>query len=73
MSVRAKKNRIRILAGDGFTLRMISYDLSKGRIDFRRKDERAAVPGAAAWRSFRRPSTRAAPMPPKCPKARRAG
>lgn len=73
VSGRVKKNRIRILAGNRFTRGMMPHDLNKGRINFRRKDERAAVPGTAAWRSFRRPSTRAAPMPPKCPKARRAG
>jgi translation initiation factor IF-1 len=50
ISGQVKKNRIRILAGDRFTLEMTSYDLSKGRINFRRKEE----PGTAAWRSFRR-------------------
>lgn len=50
ISGRVKKNRIRILAGERFTLEMTSYDLSKGRINFRRKEE----PGTAAWRSFRR-------------------
>jgi translation initiation factor IF-1 len=37
-----KKNRIRILAGDRVTVEMTPYDLSKGRISYRHKDERAA-------------------------------
>jgi translation initiation factor IF-1 len=37
-----RKHRIRILAGDKVTLEMSPYDLSKGRISFRHKDERAA-------------------------------
>ena len=41
---RMKKNRIRILAGDRVTVEMTPYDLSKGRINFRHKDERAAPP-----------------------------
>src|ERR1700736_5893124 len=41
-SGRMKKNRIRILAGDRVTVEMTPYDLSKGRINFRHKDERAA-------------------------------
>jgi translation initiation factor IF-1 len=55
-SGRVKKNRIRILAGDRVTIEMTPYDLSKGRINFRHKDERAATPGAgaAARRPFRR-------------------
>src|SRR5207253_10183790 len=43
-SGRMKKNRIRILAGDRVTVEMTPYDLSKGRINFRHKDERAAPP-----------------------------
>ncbi|HTT39174.1 MAG TPA: translation initiation factor IF-1 [Burkholderiales bacterium] len=39
-----RKHRIRILAGDKVTLEMSPYDLSKGRINFRHKDERAAMP-----------------------------
>lgn len=45
-SGRMKKNRIRILAGDRVTVEMTPYDLSKGRINFRHKDERAAPPMA---------------------------
>lgn len=40
-SGRIRKNRIRILAGDRVTLEMSPYDLTKGRINFRHKDERA--------------------------------
>jgi translation initiation factor IF-1 len=43
-SGRMKKNRIRILAGDRVTVEMTPYDLSKGRINFRHKDERAIPP-----------------------------
>ncbi len=41
-SGKMKKNRIRILAGDRVTVEMTPYDLTKGRINFRHKDERAA-------------------------------
>jgi translation initiation factor IF-1 len=41
-SGKMKKNRIRILTGDRVTVEMTPYDLSKGRINFRHKDERAA-------------------------------
>lgn len=44
-SGRMKKNRIRILAGDKVTVEMTPYDLTKARINFRHKDERAAGPG----------------------------
>jgi translation initiation factor IF-1 len=43
-SGKMKKNRIRILAGDRVTVEMTPYDLTKGRINFRHKDERAAPP-----------------------------
>jgi translation initiation factor IF-1 len=36
-----RKNHIRILAGDRVTLELSVYDLTKGRINFRHKDERA--------------------------------
>jgi translation initiation factor IF-1 len=42
-SGRMKKNRIRILAGDRVTVEMTPYDLTKGRINFRHKDERAPM------------------------------
>ena len=41
-SGKIRKHRIRILAGDRVTLEMSPYDLTKGRISFRHKDERAA-------------------------------
>jgi len=43
-SGRMKKNRIRTLAGDRVTVEMTPYDLTKGRITFRHKDERAVMP-----------------------------
>ena len=45
-SGKMRKHRIRILAGDRVTLEMSPYDLTKGRISFRHKDERAAPPPA---------------------------
>ena len=45
-----KKNRIKTLAGDRVTIEMSPYDLEKGRLIFRHKDERpcGAGPGGAA-------------------------
>jgi translation initiation factor IF-1 len=43
-SGKMRKHRIRILAGDKVTLEMSPYDLTKGRINFRHKDERAPTP-----------------------------
>jgi len=37
-----KKNRIKTLAGDRVTVEMSPYDLDKGRVIFRHRDERAA-------------------------------
>ncbi|HWU00249.1 MAG TPA: translation initiation factor IF-1 [Terriglobales bacterium] len=37
-----RKSRIRSLAGDRVTVEMTPYDLSKGRITYRHKDERSA-------------------------------
>lgn len=49
-SGKMRKHRIRILAGDKVTLEMSPYDLSKGRISFRHKDERpAAAPARPAY------------------------
>jgi translation initiation factor IF-1 len=45
-SGKMRKHRIRILAGDRVTLEMSPYDLTKGRINFRHKDERAGAPPA---------------------------
>ena len=44
-SGKMKKNRIRVLAGDRVTVEMTPYDLTKGRLTFRHKDERAATAG----------------------------
>jgi translation initiation factor IF-1 len=41
-----KKNRIKTLAGDRVTIEMSPYDLEKGRLIFRHKDERASGTGA---------------------------
>jgi translation initiation factor IF-1 len=41
-----KKNRIKTLAGDRVTIEMSPYDLEKGRLIFRHKDERpSSSPG----------------------------
>ena len=50
-SGKIRKHRIRILAGDKVTLEMSPYDMSKGRISFRHKDERATP-----VRTFRAPT-----------------
>lgn len=52
VSGRVKKNRIRIIAGDRVMLEMTPYDLTKSRITFRHKDERAMP--AHSQRPFRR-------------------
>jgi len=52
MSGKMRKHHIRILAGDKVRIEMTPYDLSKGRITFRHKDERPAASGMA-----RRPAT----------------
>jgi translation initiation factor IF-1 len=36
---KVRKNRIRILAGDRVTMEISPYDLTRGRISFRHKDE----------------------------------
>jgi translation initiation factor IF-1 len=51
---RMKKARIRVLAGDRVTIEMTPYDLTKGRIIFRHKDERAATASPGPRRQFRR-------------------
>jgi translation initiation factor IF-1 len=38
-SGKMRKHRIRILAGDKVTLEMSPYDLTRGRINFRQKEE----------------------------------
>jgi translation initiation factor IF-1 len=50
-----KKNRIKTLAGDRVTVEMSPYDLEKGRLVFRHKDERASLgPRPPARPQFRR-------------------
>jgi translation initiation factor IF-1 len=52
---RMKKNRIKTLAGDRVTIEMSPYDLEKGRLIFRHKDERAGAGTRPAQRNhFRR-------------------
>jgi translation initiation factor IF-1 len=53
LSGKMRKHRIRILAGDKVTLEMSPYDLTKGRINFRHKDERPAP--ASSRPNFYRP------------------
>lgn len=53
-SGKMRKHRIRILAGDKVTLEMSPYDLTKGRINFRHKDERAPVASVSRPNFFRR-------------------
>ena len=53
-SGKIRKHRIRILAGDKVTLELSPYDLTKGRINFRHKDERAAAPVSPRPSQFRR-------------------
>ncbi len=54
---RMKKNRIKTLAGDRVTVEVSPYDLGKGRLIFRHKDERAPVT-AGARRPPQRPPFR---------------
>jgi translation initiation factor IF-1 len=52
---RMKRNRIKTLAGDRVTVEISPYDLDKGRMIFRHKDERAGSGGRPAQRHhFRR-------------------
>jgi translation initiation factor IF-1 len=53
-SGRMKKNRIRILEGDRVTVEMTPYDLTKGRINFRHKDDSASAAAGPARPQFRR-------------------
>jgi translation initiation factor IF-1 len=50
-SGKMRKHRIRILAGDKVTLEMSPYDLTKGRINFRHKDESVmrTAPARRPW------------------------
>jgi translation initiation factor IF-1 len=49
---RMRRSRIRVAAGDRVTVEMTPYDLTKGRIIFRQKDER---PANTARRSYHPP------------------
>jgi translation initiation factor IF-1 len=52
---RMKKNRIKTLAGDRVTVEVSPYDLEKGRLIFRHKDERPASASRPPQRNqFRR-------------------
>jgi translation initiation factor IF-1 len=52
---RMKKNRIKTLAGDRVTVEVSPYDLDKGRLIFRHKDERAGPASRPPQRNqFRR-------------------
>ncbi len=53
-SGRMKKHRIRTLIGDRVTIEMTPYDLDKGRVVFRHKDDRAVATGPQQRRPFRR-------------------
>jgi len=53
VSGKMRKHRIRILAGDKVSIELTPYDLTKGRITFRHKDERAA-PSPARRQTFNR-------------------
>ncbi len=44
-SGKMKKHRIRVLVGDRVTVEMTAYDLTRGRLSFRHKDERAGPSG----------------------------
>jgi len=49
-----KKNRIKTLAGDRVTIEVSPYDLEKGRLVFRHKDERAGAVARPQRPQFRR-------------------
>lgn len=53
-SGKMKKNRIRTLIGDRVTIEMTPYDLDKGRVIYRHKDEPAPANRAQARKNFRR-------------------
>ncbi|MGH6896732.1 MAG: translation initiation factor IF-1 [Geminicoccaceae bacterium] len=48
-SGRLRRNRIRLLVGDRVTVEMTPYDLSRGRVNFRHKDERSAASAPLTW------------------------
>jgi translation initiation factor IF-1 len=54
LSGKMRKHRIRILAGDRVTVEVSPYDITKARISFRHKDERAGAPPRPAGHYHRR-------------------
>jgi translation initiation factor IF-1 len=54
MCGKMRKHRIRILAGDRVSVELTPYDLTKGRITFRHKDERPAAPSTSRRPPHRR-------------------
>ena len=50
ISGKMRKNYIRILTGDSVTVEMTPYDLTKGRVIYRHKDEKPGSMGAAPRR-----------------------
>lgn len=52
-SGKMRKHRIRITAGDRVMLELSPYDLTKARINFRHRDERAA-PSGVQKRNYRK-------------------
>jgi len=55
---RMSKARIRTLAGDRVTVEMTPYDLQRGRIIYRHKDERAAAMPPGGGRPGQSPQKR---------------
>ena len=53
-SGKVRKYRIRVLAGDKVALEISHYDLTRGRISFRYKDEVAPPAAAPRARTFRK-------------------
>src|SRR5262249_12060531 len=54
MSGKMRKFRIRTGVGDRVIVEVSPYDLSRGRINFRHKDQRAAAPAPARGTNFNR-------------------
>src|SRR5215203_5972432 len=66
-----KKNRIKTLAGDRVTVEMSPYDLEKGRLVFRHKDERASKDAPCRYRAP--PPVRASRLAPLAPQHEGSG
>ncbi|HUH92228.1 MAG TPA: translation initiation factor IF-1 [Casimicrobiaceae bacterium] len=54
VSGKMRKHHVRILAGDKVRIEVTPYDLNRGRITFRHKDERPATTALAGRPSSRR-------------------